>query len=39
MSVTVCDNCGYELNLSSSNRNFSSIGSKYRRSTRRVYEN
>ncbi|XP_057442691.1 uncharacterized protein At4g08330, chloroplastic-like [Lotus japonicus] len=30
-----CGNCGYELNLSSSNRNFSSIGSKYGKSIRR----
>ncbi|XP_027338942.1 uncharacterized protein At4g08330, chloroplastic-like [Abrus precatorius] len=30
-----CGTCGYELNLSSSNRNISSIGSKYGKSIKR----
>ncbi|CAJ1974224.1 unnamed protein product [Sphenostylis stenocarpa] len=30
-----CGTCGYELNLSSSNRNISSIGSKYEKSIKR----
>ncbi|WVY90077.1 hypothetical protein V8G54_035591 [Vigna mungo] len=31
----ICGTCGYELNLSSSNRNTSSIGSKYGKSIKR----
>ncbi|KAF8411772.1 hypothetical protein HHK36_004331 [Tetracentron sinense] len=32
---TICGSCGYELNLSSSNRNTSTIGSKYGKSIKR----
>ncbi|KAG5544484.1 hypothetical protein RHGRI_017040 [Rhododendron griersonianum] len=34
-SVDICGSCGHELNLSSSGRNTSTIGSKYRKSIKR----
>lgn len=35
LSINSCGTCGYELNLSSSNRNTSTIGSKYGKSIKR----